>query len=80
MARYDPKNTALKDMPADQRREHDMQEAMKAGEVVQMRHPGRGIDYITNTPKEIQAARLRGWEDLESTKKAAKSTKKDAKA
>ena len=41
------------------------QEQLKAGEVIQMIHEGKGVRYITNTERAIREARLRGYEDVQ---------------
>ena len=79
MARYDPKAAPLNEN-AEQQRERLMQVELKAGNVVQMKHPSRGVDYINNDPKSIKMKILQGWAPLEPEKKAPKkSAAKDKK-
>jgi len=44
----------------------------EAGEVIQMRHAGKGVRYITNTEGAIRAALARGYEHVEYAEKTVK--------
>ena len=60
---------------SSEERERIMREKLKAGEVVQMHHPGRGICYVDNTPQAIDAKRRQGFTDVEYEEEVVRTPK-----